>query len=285
METMTLVNRDPLNWLRIKLRRKGDPKVGYLSHSTASSTDEYQTSELRSVSTPVSAPPSLHRSELKVAIVDDRPLMRDCFGRSLALLEPAMTFSYYSNLEDLVDAGFAQTEISHVVLLCIIWSKARADSLISKIAHLRAIPNAPAVVVLSDLEDLNDVSRLIEGGASGYIPNSVNLEVALKAIQLVAAGGIYIPPSILLWSKTLISEISERNRQPENAFTSRQTAVIEALRRGKPNKIIAYELNMCESTVKVHIRNIMKKLKAKNRTEVAYILNSTSSFELNEISK
>ena len=49
--------------------------------------------------------------------------------------------------------------------------------------------------------------------------------------------------------------------------------MIDALRRGKANKIIAYELNMCESTVKVHIRNIMKKLKAKNRTEVAYLAN------------
>ncbi|MGU3537814.1 LuxR C-terminal-related transcriptional regulator, partial [Methylobacterium sp. A54F] len=46
-----------------------------------------------------------------------------------------------------------------------------------------------------------------------------------------------------------------------------------ALRKGTPNKIIAYELNMCESTVKVHVRNIMKKLKAKNRTEVAYLTN------------
>jgi DNA-binding NarL/FixJ family response regulator len=49
--------------------------------------------------------------------------------------------------------------------------------------------------------------------------------------------------------------------------------VIDALRRGKANKIIAYELSMCESTVKVHVRNIMKKLNAKNRTEVAYLAN------------
>ena len=54
-------------------------------------------------------------------------------------------------------------------------------------------------------------------------------------------------------------------------FTRRQVAVIDALRKGKANKIIAYELNMCESTVKVHVRNIMKKLNAKNRTEVAYL--------------
>jgi hypothetical protein len=46
-------------------------------------------------------------------------------------------------------------------------------------------------------------------------------------------------------------------------------AVIRALQQGKPNKVIAYELNMCESTVKVHVRNLMKKLKAKNRTDLA----------------
>ena len=51
--------------------------------------------------------------------------------------------------------------------------------------------------------------------------------------------------------------------------TARELAVIRAIQKGKSNKVIAYELNMCESTVKVHVRNIMKKLKAKNRTEVA----------------
>ncbi|WP_292232421.1 LuxR C-terminal-related transcriptional regulator [Mesorhizobium sp.] len=40
--------------------------------------------------------------------------------------------------------------------------------------------------------------------------------------------------------------------------------------RGKPKKIIGYELNMCENTVKAHIRSIMKKLKATNRTQIAY---------------
>ena len=45
--------------------------------------------------------------------------------------------------------------------------------------------------------------------------------------------------------------------------------MIQAIRQGKSNKVIAYELNMCESTVKVHVRNIMKKLNARNRTDVA----------------
>ena len=58
-------------------------------------------------------------------------------------------------------------------------------------------------------------------------------------------------------------------------LTGRQLQVVEAIRQGKPNKVIAYELNMCESTVKVHVRAIMKKLKARNRTEVAYLYPSS----------
>jgi DNA-binding NarL/FixJ family response regulator len=52
-------------------------------------------------------------------------------------------------------------------------------------------------------------------------------------------------------------------------MTRRELAVIQAIQQGKSNKLIAYHLNMCESTVKVHVRNIMRKLAAKNRTEVA----------------
>ena len=58
------------------------------------------------------------------------------------------------------------------------------------------------------------------------------------------------------------------------AATGRQAAVLKALCRGKANKIIAFELNLCESTVKVHIRSIMKKLQARNRTEVALKLHN-----------
>ena len=69
-------------------------------------------------------------------------------------------------------------------------------------------------------------------------------------------------------------------RPLKEMFTIRQAQVVEALRRGKANKIIAYELKMQESTVKVHIRSIMKKVKATNRTEVVYKVNDMFSREL-----
>jgi DNA-binding NarL/FixJ family response regulator len=62
-------------------------------------------------------------------------------------------------------------------------------------------------------------------------------------------------------------------------FTHRQLQVVEAIKKGKPNKIIAYELNMCESTVKVHVRTIMKKLHARNRTQVAYLYSASAGLE------
>jgi DNA-binding NarL/FixJ family response regulator len=55
------------------------------------------------------------------------------------------------------------------------------------------------------------------------------------------------------------------------SFSPRQLQVLELLKEGKQNKIIAYELGMCESTVKVHIRQIMRKLKARNRTQVVLL--------------
>jgi DNA-binding NarL/FixJ family response regulator len=57
-------------------------------------------------------------------------------------------------------------------------------------------------------------------------------------------------------------------------FSPRQLQVLELLQQGKQNKIIAYELGMCESTVKVHIRHIMRKLNARNRTQVVLLTNN-----------
>ncbi len=60
----------------------------------------------------------------------------------------------------------------------------------------------------------------------------------------------------------------------EKQFTPRQLEVLRRVWRGKQNKLIAYDLNMCESTVKIHIRHIMKKLNARNRTQVVLLTRS-----------
>jgi DNA-binding NarL/FixJ family response regulator len=115
--------------------------------------------------------------------------------------------------------------------------------------------------------------KALEAGARGVIPTSLPLPVAVEAMRLVTVGGTFVPASCLTTLQRASHDTATADPAGAGIFTSRQAAVIEALRKGKANKIIAYELNMRESTVKVHVRNIMKKLKARNRTEVAYIAN------------
>ena len=115
---------------------------------------------------------------------------------------------------------------------------------------------------------------ILKGGARGYIPTSVTLNVALEAMRLVEAGGTFAPTSIFLDAKPPSAlTAAQYDVCKKTAFTARQLAVLVALRRGKANKQIAYELNMREGTVKVHVRHIMKKLQARNRTEVAILAN------------
>jgi len=77
--------------------------------------------------------------------------------------------------------------------------------------------------------------------------------------------------------------MSATRQQAAVSLTTREKSVITSLKRGTSNKVIASELKMSESTVKVHIRNIMKKMKVRNRTEVvSRVLGATREFESGE---
>ncbi len=149
----------------------------------------------------------------------------------------------------------------------------KLDLALKRLAQAR--PRLPAIV-LSDAEDVGDVVSALNGGIKGYIPTNLSLDVAVEAMRLVRAGGVFVPAGCLRAGQQH-SDADAVKRPLAGLFTERQAAVVEALRQGKANKTIAYELNLQESTVKVHIRNIMKKLRARNRTEVAYIVTNLES--------
>jgi DNA-binding NarL/FixJ family response regulator len=139
-----------------------------------------------------------------------------------------------------------------------------------RIEELVEASGSMPLVILGSSDDVVQILNAFELGARGYIPSSVSVEVCIEAINLAIAGGVYVPASTFMAMRDVINSSSPRDRSLTEMFTSRQIQVAKAIWEGKPNKIIAYELNMCGSTVKIHARDIMRKLKATNRTEAAY---------------
>jgi DNA-binding NarL/FixJ family response regulator len=97
----------------------------------------------------------------------------------------------------------------------------------------------------------------------------MSLQAAIWAVNLVRAGGTYIPASTLVTRQEDDDPYPDRAARTFKTLTAREFEILDALGRGKANKQIAYELDLAEGTVKVHLSKIMKKTKARNRTEVA----------------
>lgn len=212
---------------------------------------------------------------LSVALIDRRVLDRECLARGLQACRADLDILPFSSAEDWRAAKAFHDDVS-IILLSI--GGQRPDE-ISVEASLHALtrdfPSIPTVI-LADSDHALNVVLALDRGARGYIPTSVGLQVAAEAVNLARAGGLFIPASSLMASREdiLALEAAEPPADPlAELLSPRQAAVAEAILRGKANKIIAYELDLRESTIKVHIRCIMQKLGAHNRTEVAYKLN------------
>jgi DNA-binding NarL/FixJ family response regulator len=139
------------------------------------------------------------------------------------------------------------------------------------IAIREAAPETP-LVIMSDLEDAAEVRRAMEYGARGYLPAHLPLSQVMAAIRFIGDGGTYIPQCVLtsIAQEPSSACVVDGDGVPVS-FSPRQLQVLALLKEGRQNKIIAYELGMCESTVKVHIRILMKKLKARNRTQIVLL--------------
>jgi DNA-binding NarL/FixJ family response regulator len=203
-----------------------------------------------------------------VIYLDRRAFTRDCVGNWLQSSLSGFTVRVLADPDQLEMAPEVTGRIQAVIINAgpERLSSATIACLLARVAEI--MPGIP-VTVLSDLEDAQSIREAFDLGVCGYIPTSLASPIAIEAVRLVCVGGIFAPPAVLLFQ-------DDRPRRPDaksaiDRFSPRQSQILDCLRRGMANKLIAYELNMCESTVKVHIRNIMKKLNATNRTQVAYM--------------
>ncbi len=147
----------------------------------------------------------------------------------------------------------------------------------SQVAQVREILSDTPLVVLSDHDEPDEIVRAFRAGVQGFLPASSRPEVAAGALELVLAGGMYFPPSLpALTAQSTPVDHALVPVGPQPSWRSREQAVADHLIKGEPNKVIARELGLQESTVKEYVRQIMKKLGANNRTRAALTLATLS---------
>lgn len=202
----------------------------------------------------------------RLVLIDRNVLGRDCLGRALCSSGVVDSVSAFGTV-----AEWLLTSPEHHDLAILVQRGEPAPSAVLRwdVEQLHMVDASMPVALVADDEDPNAILRALDFGIKGYIPSSLGIDIAFEAMRLVIAGGIFVPANSLFDYRRAITRDSPPPEPRVSPFTARQEAVIRLLRQGKSNKSIASELNMRESTVKVHIRNIMKVIKAKNRTEIA----------------
>lgn len=238
--------------------------------STSTNTSKVTKADIDYISSLTSSQGVEGKSSEYILILDSRVLDRECLSRSLSSYDPTMQIAAVGSVEEWRKRQFPNDPSA--ILLVLAGNSSSGTVASEKIEAVTASFKLSPVIVIADSDDLGDILKAIDCGARGYIPTSVNISVAAEAISLARAGGVFIPVSSLLANREALNSVVKGSSYLHEGFTPREIEVAEALRRGKANKIIAYEMNLCESTVKVHIRNIMKKLNVTNRTQVAFKL-------------
>ncbi|MBR1121931.1 response regulator transcription factor [Bradyrhizobium lablabi] len=198
-----------------------------------------------------------------IVIIHRRTVFRDCLALCLQTAYVDHDVLSFSSIAEWLGSR-NQSTFDAVIIVVI---DAINESSTADLELLKTNAVANPVVIVSDTDDLNHIVRILKSGVRGYIPTSLSFNVAVEALRLVKAGGVFIPAS------SFVPGDDEPLMGVRNSalLTERQMKVVEEIRHGKANKQIAYELKMSEHTVKVHLRHIMRKLKARNRTEVAVL--------------
>ena len=142
--------------------------------------------------------------------------------------------------------------------------------------QLREISEALPIIATSSGEPRAEIFRMIELGASGFLPKSADEEQLSKAINLVLSGAVYLPRSVISAGEGGDSAARHDGMSggpiSESAMpmlTKRQREVLKLLAEGKRNGEIAEILGTSEFTVRVHVSAILKGLGVANRTQAA----------------
>lgn len=211
---------------------------------------------------------------MHILIVDDHPLFREGLKILLSSLDPEVRTSEAGNVTDAV--ALSTSESPDLVLLDMnLPGVSRLDAL----REVKAAYESTSVVVVSGDEDPFLVRTCIDAGASGYIPKSTDSALTIQALRLVLAHGVYLPRSALARSSVARPPGGAALFENPPRLSERQMAVLKCMLQGKPNKIIARDLNIAVGTVKAHLWVVYQTLGVSSRSQAMYRAHELGFFE------
>lgn len=197
----------------------------------------------------------------QVMIVDDHPLMRRGV-RQLLELDPG--FEVVAEAGDGASAIDLANRLDIDVILLDLNMKGMSG--LDTLNALRRDGVTAQIIILTVSDASSDVFALIDAGADGYLLKDSDPEVLLEAIRAGAKGSKVFSERVNQYLRE--REMFGAEEDPFSVLTERELDVLHELAQGLSNKQIASVLNISEQTVKVHIRNLLRKLNVRSR--VAY---------------
>ena len=199
---------------------------------------------------------------VRVAVIDDHTLFRRGL---IALLAREPELSVVGEAAD----GFEGIKVvaatqPDVVLLDL---NMPGISGVEAIGAIRKDAPAAQVVILTVSEDAQDLLAALRSGASGYLLKNIDGEFLVAAIRRAADGDSVISPEM---TGKLVEQVRGNvTRTPDDVLSTREREILVHIARGMSNKEIARELDVADSTVKIHVQHILRKLNLASRVQAA----------------
>ncbi|PPJ44944.1 DNA-binding response regulator [Rhizobium sp. KAs_5_22] len=137
-------------------------------------------------------------------------------------------------------------------------------------------PDIP-VIVISAITTEGVVQSVMAAGAAGFIPKDTGRQTFQDAMRDIWNGKTYVPPGYTLPTRAQATDRSVETISRKIAHLSQQqTRILSLICEGMPNKLIAYEMQLAEATVKAHITALLRRLGVHNRTQAAMLVREVS---------
>jgi two-component system nitrate/nitrite response regulator NarL len=216
---------------------------------------------------------------IRVLVVDDHTLFRR--GLTALLARDARV----QVVGDAADAGQAQRRAQElqpdIILLDNHLPGVRG---VDALASLKEVAPQAHIVMLTVSEDETDLARALRGGAAGYLLKTVEGDALIESLLRAMKGESVIAPEMTrkMVASYLDTKAEVQVQAPQvailNALSAREREILRSITQGDSNKEIARELGIAETTVKVHVQNVLRKLHVSTRVHAAVIATEMGLF-------